>query len=118
LRNIIGIDDKQEALRSIGRMKTTSALLLRNLIKVDRREVTARASFTVITDNGRKVLAQALAEWADAMERAQQFMDDVKFKSQDALELNLVDYTAAIPKTAPIPPPSPESPPCEPLAKP
>jgi hypothetical protein len=50
-----------------GRYHTMCSLLARSMIKSDHRR---KPPLTYITDKGREALAGALADWADALEKA------------------------------------------------
>jgi hypothetical protein len=66
----IRVDTSGDGLRTrelLNRSASTNALLARGLISFDER---TRSKTTYITDAGRKVLAKALGDWADACVRA------------------------------------------------
>lgn len=58
-----------DALQAANRMTAVWTLINRGLLRPDRR---VHPRETAITDRGREVLCQALADWADAIVRAQE----------------------------------------------
>jgi len=58
-----------EAHDRASRQATTTALIARGLLKTDGRLSAPR--FTVITEAGRRILSAMLADWADALSRAE-----------------------------------------------
>lgn len=66
IRNHETIADKRARTRAANRSRSQQAALKRGWIKR-----TPDKAFTLITESGRRVMVELLADWADAMARAQ-----------------------------------------------
>jgi len=67
VRAVSAKDDGLVAQALAQRCKTMAALLNRGLLRTDGK---IRARATIITETGRAELAEALADWADALSRS------------------------------------------------
>jgi hypothetical protein len=68
-----------EAMALATRATTLRALLNRGLLRTDAYVL--RARHTIMTEAGRRELAEALADWADALVRAGQLRADAVYAS-------------------------------------
>jgi hypothetical protein len=59
--------DSFAACEAQGRYQTTMALVTRGFLRTDNK---LRSTHTMITEDGRNAIAAALADWADALVRA------------------------------------------------
>jgi hypothetical protein len=71
---VIGMTASEVACR----FHTTGALIIRGLLRTDNK---IKPTHTFITEEGRKIIARLLADWAEALTRAH-------YEAEDAAEMN------------------------------
>lgn len=69
-------DTNVQAREVQSRLQTTQSLISRGLLKYDNR--LSHPTHTMITEEGRAALCNALAEWADALSSAMQRSDSLR----------------------------------------